>query len=231
MTPLRGLLLSLCAALACTLAGCPTPPPDEAGPGAGSADPAGAEVAPPMPTDPGVSTPSAGDPGAAPGFNPAADKDLVFDRFMKEGEPTIDITVTVAGAKKSRIEFTALVEDDAGEARPQAIHVQEFAGSTVTIKAPATFEHPLYVMVQEALEGAAPGPILRGGALTKPVELAGENLNLSITMTDKPTMPFGPPPTGNPPTAPGAPAPAPAEAPAAPAEAPAVPGPAAATPG
>jgi hypothetical protein len=157
-------------------------------------------------------------------FRASSEDEITFGRFIKEGDPTITITGNVSGASEYRVEFTALVPDASGQERPLAVHVQRFEGGTVSVKAPATFEHPLYVVVQDASIEPGKGEAPRGGALQKPIVLEGKDISFTIAVAEGVKMPFGEAlPEGTPlpgpaPAAPAPAAPAPAEAaPAAPA--------------
>ena len=224
----RALALSLLLVV-----GCPTPP-EEGGEGAGGQPPAGGPAPDGQQQPPGGSPTPGGEgaPGAATPGGPGDTSNAKFATLIAEGSPTVTITVNVVGEwGKSQLDFFALrTSDDGKQTSPVALHIERWDGSSpVKIVAPATLADDIYVSAAQLDDKDMPKMEDNAGAsAATPVKLAGQDLEVSLTLgqhadwfnkmrqdlpppdpSKAPIPPGGPatPPTpgvdGNPPATPG----------------------------
>ncbi len=224
----RALALSLLLVV-----GCPTPP-EEGGEGAGGQPPAGGPAPDGQQQPPGGGPAPGGEgaPGAVTPGGPGDTSNAKFATLIAEGSPTVTITVNVTGAwGKSQLDFFALrTSDDGKQTSPVALHIERWDGtSPVKIVAPATLADDIYVSAAQLDDKDMPKMEDNAGAsAATPVKLAGQDLEVSLTLgqhadwfnkmrqdlpppdpSKAPIPPGGPatPPTpgvdGNPPATPG----------------------------
>lgn len=181
----RALALSLLL-----VAGCPTPP-EEGGEGAGGQPPAGG-AAPDGQQQPPGGGPAAGAEGApaAPGAvvpgGPGDTSNAKFATLIAEGAPTVTITVNVVGDwGKSQLDFFAQrTSDDGKQTSPVALHIERWDGtSPVKIVAPATLADDIYVSAAQLDDKDMPKlDDSAGASAATPVKLAGQDLELTLTL-------------------------------------------------
>lgn len=170
------------------LAGCPSPPPTEEG-------------APMGPQDAPITVAAAAQPGQAPPLAVAAtgpDGKPTFETIIGDG-PTVTVRGTVEGASTGQVDFMRITADG-----PEIVHVAPLVGGKFTVTAPATFAGEIWVNAIAFPEGGQPTPEAPNGGLEQPITLAGEDIELSITIGDYDLMAdkFPPPPAPNPPASP-----------------------------
>jgi len=173
---------------AAAVVGCPAPTaPDQkakapaANAGPANAGPANAAPAAAKPGDAAAAPPpgpAAAPPDGAPPKGGPDIKELSFARLIGEGE-SIDIRVKVNGAETGQVDFIVL--GGAGH-EVELVHVEKFTKNEFLVKAPATYPQPIYVNALSLAEGEDPGPNAASGALAEPIKLAGEDLQLEITI-------------------------------------------------
>ena len=160
-------------------------------PGAAAGRPAQAGDAPP-PAGPGAAPPE----GAPPKDNQEV-KELSFARLIGEGQ-SISIKVKINGAETGQVDFFTI----GGEHDFELLHIEKFENSAMNVKAPATYAQPIYVQAISLAAGENPGPDSAVGVLKDPIKLAGEDLELEITIGENtdvlkelmPEAPEGAPP-------------------------------------
>ncbi len=182
---MKHLALPIVSALALAIAACAPPPPPTQGeltpeegqpqpqPSPDHAQPQVDHSLDPVPAENLEFTPA---PGDLPSFT-----DLIV------GE-TITVTITVSGASKGQVDFAQMIDE-----RPKVLHVQPFNGSsTVTVEAPANYVGEIAVSALSYGDN----PMV---SLAETIELAGEPIQLSLTIDQE--LPE-PPPGEAPPPAP-----------------------------
>ena len=102
-----------------------------------------------------------------------------FSDFMKEEQ--INVSFTVSGATTFDYEFVVKREGE-GRIYPKVVHKQSDATSPVEIKAPATMDEPVWLVITADKTGDGPTPDDLVGGTPSAIMLAGSDLTLSFTL-------------------------------------------------
>lgn len=94
---------------------------------------------------------------------------------------TITLSGTVTGAKEAQIDFVRLA-DKMGEKAPEVLEVVRTADGTFSVKAPATFATPIYVVVNVDKNGDGIGPGDTVG-FTEVTKIEGKDIALTLDVS------------------------------------------------
>lgn len=128
------------------------------------------------------------------------EEDLVLPSFSSliGSGPAVTITVTIEGATQGELAFQSIGASGAAS----MLHVQPATGSTVAVKAPASYPDPIYVSITvpedptaglDSEAGRAQGtPERRGagmqvGGAEQPVTLAGDDVAVTVVAGKAPS--------------------------------------------
>lgn len=169
--------------VALCLTGCPQPedPLAAATSQDGTATP-GDPGNPPQAPD-GTTPPPAPTDGSAPAPGEAF-KPVGFASLIVDGKSVV-IHGKLVGAKTAQVDFTAIKEVE-GSATPEVIEIVNVTDGTFTVTAPATYEREIYVSAVAVKGTAGPTPDDPGGAAKDPIKLAGQDVNVEITLSTDP---------------------------------------------
>lgn len=175
----------------------PGGPPPVGTPGAEGGPPPGGEGGPPpggeagaegVPAGEGAPPPEGGaapgpfvpEPGAG-GVTPPAPP-VGLSSLVKDGK-TITITGKLVGATEAQVDVQT-VRADGAKSSPELLEIIKVTDGTFSIKAPATYDRPLYLTAQvHGPDGSKPSE-LAGAA--DPIKLEGKDISVEIKLTTGP---------------------------------------------
>ena len=118
-------------------------------------------------------------PNTAGDVLPMYQQPPAFSDFMSTEQITVNFTVS--GATTFDYEFVVKREGD-GRIYPKVVHKQSDATSPVELKAPASMDEPVWLVITADKTGDGPTPDDLVGGTTSAITLAGEDLSLSFEL-------------------------------------------------
>lgn len=118
-------------------------------------------------------------PNTAGDVLPMYQQPPAFTDFM--GDEQITVAFTVSGATTFDYEFVVKREGE-GRVYPKVVHKQSDATSPVELKAPATMDEPVWLVITADKTGDGPTPDDLVGGTTSAITLNGEDLSLSFEL-------------------------------------------------